>query len=204
MLDNRVMDFVADLIPLLVKPGHVCVDVGANVGETAEWMLQAGASTVICVEPMPKWAAALRQRLSFELHEVALADGSEHYREGWFAQEDSNNPGNGGLSRQGEALVTVTTLDAMLGDRVVDFIKIDVEGMELPVLRGAVQTLARCHPTLLFETRIEFEQAAGAPLFEPIATLLKGLGYGLFDFQQGALCPADVLLLGWNTVAIYP
>jgi len=199
------MDYVQELIAKLVKPGHVCVDVGANVGETAQWMLDAGASSVICVEPMPKWAEALKQRLTnrpFELHQMAVADNSPDYAGQWFAGEDASNPGNGGLVRNSEFPVTLTTLDEVLKDRPVNFVKIDVEGMELYVLRGAQEILKRDHPIVIYETRIEFEQAAGHPLFSVIAELLNGLGYGLFDYQDGQLLPTDGLARGWNTVAL--
>jgi FkbM family methyltransferase len=197
------MDYVKELIALLVKPGQVCVDVGANIGETEQWMLDAGASNVTCIEPMPKWADALEQRLagrSFELHLVGVADHSASGQ--WFAGEDASNPGYGGLARTGEFLVTLTTLDELLKDRSVNFMKIDVEGMELPVLRGAQEILKRDRPIVLYETRIEFEQAAEAPIFSIIADLLRGLGYSLFDYQDGQLCPTDGLARGWNTVAL--
>jgi len=41
----------------------------------------------------------------------------------------------------------------MLGEQQVDFIKIDVEGMEFDVLDGAAATLARCRPILFVEVR---------------------------------------------------
>ncbi len=199
------MDYVRDIISLLVKPGYICVDVGANVGETAGWMLDAGAANVICIEPMPKWAESLRKNLagrSFEIHEVALADGSPDYQKLWFAKEDSTNPGNGGLCPTGEFPVRLTTLDELLAGSSVDFVKIDVEGMELPVLRGAKQTLAINRPAVLYETRCEFEGNIPGLLFQPIADLLHNLGYSLFDFQGGRLIPTDGLARGWNTVAI--
>lgn len=199
------MDYVQELIAKLVKPGFVCVDVGANIGETAQWMLDAGASNVICVEPMPKWADALKQRLAnrpFELHQMAVADNAPEYAGQWFAGEDMSNPGNGGLVRSSEFPIILTTLDEVLKDRPVDFVKIDVEGMELYVLRGAQEILKRDRPIILYETRIEFEQAAGKPVFSVIADLLRGLGYALFDYRDGHFLPTDGLARGWNTVAL--
>jgi len=199
------MDYVQELIAKLVKPGHVCVDVGANVGETAQWMLDAGAESVICVEPMPKWAEALKQRLAnrpFELHQMAVADNSPDYAGQWFAGEDASNPGNGGLVRSSEFPITLTTLDEVLKDRPVNFVKIDVEGMELYVLRGAQEVLKRDHPIVIYETRIEFEQASATPLFQPIADLLHHIGYSLYDYRDNALHLSDGLARGWNTVAL--
>jgi len=44
------------------------------------------------------------------------------------------------------------SIDAMAPTRV-DFIKLDVQGMELEALEGAQQTIARCHPIFLLESR---------------------------------------------------
>jgi FkbM family methyltransferase len=47
--------------------------------------------------------------------------------------------------------IKVRTLDSFCFESV-DFIKIDVEGMEYDVLRGSTETLMRCRPIVLFET----------------------------------------------------
>ena len=45
----------------------------------------------------------------------------------------------------------VYTIDAMFADAAIDLIKIDVEGFEIDVLRGAEMTLARCKPLVFVE-----------------------------------------------------
>jgi hypothetical protein len=58
----------------------------------------------------------------------------------------------------------------------LDFIKIDVEGAEHLVIRGAQQTLERLRPTMVFE----YNEEAGAEAYK----LLENLGYGLFDLEE--------------------
>ena len=51
--------------------------------------------------------------------------------------------------------IQLTTLDAFADERQLerlDFLKIDVEGLEADVLAGATKTLKRFHPTIVFET----------------------------------------------------
>jgi FkbM family methyltransferase len=70
-------------------------------------------------------------------------------------------------------LVDVTTLDTYLDQEHCspDFIKIDVEGFEWEVLRGARATLQRCHPALMVEVQSHRTQ---------IGEFLKDLGYRLY------------------------
>jgi len=64
----------------------------------------------------------------------------------------------------------------------VDLIKLDVQGMELEALEGAQQTIARCHPIFLLESR-----KAGR---ERLRTFLDGHGY-------------KVLEAGYNLLAVH-
>lgn len=76
--------------------------------------------------------------------------------------------------------VETRRLDSLDTNRV-DLIKIDVEGAELFVLRGAVETLTRDHPGLL----LEFDERNTAAFgYEPAAIieLLRDLNYKYFEF----------------------
>jgi FkbM family methyltransferase len=81
----------------------------------------------------------------------------------------------GGLQLGGEVpgeSVTVSTLDSLELKRC-DLIKVDVEGMELEVLRGAAATIERCHPILYVENdRVEKSPA--------LIEFIMSLGYVLY------------------------
>ena len=80
------------------------------------------------------------------------------------------------------AVVTLDTVDHYCEARGIarlDFMKVDVEGAEHLVFRGAQKTLARLRPTLIFECNIESGSEAYA--------LLEKLGYRLFDLDQQPL-----------------
>ena len=115
------------------------------------------AGRVLAVEPGPPYVERLRANLALNaslsdrvaVHNVGLSDapGMLHWR------PDPNNPFNAGLSAAhpdsvpGEVAVPVTTLDALVASRELDrldFIKIDVEGMELEVMRGPGGRWRRC------------------------------------------------------------
>lgn len=147
------------ILQRVLRDDSTCVDVGCAEGNILRYMLQfAPKGTHFAFEPLPHAAQALRQRFpQVRVFELALAD----------TQGDStfqyvvSNPGYSGLRarqypRAEETIETlrvrVDRLDAVLppGQRI-DFLKIDVEGAELQVLRGAVDTIRRSRPHVVFE-----------------------------------------------------
>jgi FkbM family methyltransferase len=148
-------------------PGKTFVDVGANFGVYSLVMARTGAR-VVAVEPNPESVERLRRNVMESgalVQIVPVAAGDKpgtmtlYVAPGFNTGETSlsdKNAGNDGPV-QGKYEVQVETLDTILGawmdvppDRV-DAIKIDVEGAELMVLRGARGILERWHPMLLVE-----------------------------------------------------
>jgi FkbM family methyltransferase len=136
------------------KPGMTVVDVGANVGVyTGLFSKSVGPhGKVIALEPSPSnWralckAASMNLWNNVELHQMAAADRSGHMR----FECSVFNSGNNALSTDypsGEGLeVEVAPLDSIVAGRKVHFIKIDVQGWEASVLRGARRTLSENRP----------------------------------------------------------
>ena len=154
---------------------------------------------VLAVEPIPRMAEAIEKSAlannmtQVSVHALALADAEGQ-------AEFSVERGNTGGSRLGRAAgavdtitVPVATLDALLARLAigrVDFIKVDVEGFELEVLRGARATLARDAPGMYLE--VGAEDAAKRPA---LAALLRDeLGYRLL----GVLLPGGICEASWE------
>jgi FkbM family methyltransferase len=149
---------VAGLLPRLLGPGSCCVDIGANEGSfLKQFATLSPDGTHYAFEPIPSFAAALRERVpSAEVHECALSDydGEAEFQfvpelPAWSGLQPQPYPGP---ATPQPITVQVRRLDDVLpGDAQIDFVKIDVEGGELGVLRGAAETLTRCQPVVLFE-----------------------------------------------------
>ena len=179
-----------------LRPGMTVIDVGANIGAHTIYLAKAVGprGLVYAIEPQRQLFQMLMGNLA--LNEIAntsvfmgaLADDS--YRgvkrsaktdEGTGTINvpaiDYGRAGNFGAialgkrSKRGEA-VPVVTLDS-LGLNRVRFIKIDVEGMERAVLRGASETLERDRPILY----VENERAEHS---RELISLILGAGYRLF------------------------
>src|SRR4029077_20552205 len=86
-----------------------------------------------------------------------------------------------------QELVALTTLDAVvaaLGLDRVDFIKADIEGWELRLLTGGLDTLRRFRPCLLLEFAEEHLARAGDRLDDAFA-FLEELGYAAYELVPG-------------------
>lgn len=146
------------LIAGQVGPRSTCVDIGANKGDILEQFIAAAPQgQFLAFEPIPVHAQSLRERFpAVEVFDIALSDrdgaATFYYvpnRDAWSGLQKQRYPD---AAQPTEIRVQLRRLDEVVGpDRCVDFIKVDVEGAELEVLQGAVATLKRCRPMVLFE-----------------------------------------------------
>jgi FkbM family methyltransferase len=132
------------------------VDVGANTGNhTVFFAGVMQAEIVIPIEPLPRSIAAIRaaaaeNRLSnVDLSRLGSAVGAE---EGMMRPIPSVTAGLGAthFTTDPAGEVPLTTLDRLVREPV-DFLKIDVEGMEMETLAGAAGLVAAQHPVLYVE-----------------------------------------------------
>lgn len=143
-------------VALLHVPIHarrMAVDAGANVGVWTVAMARL-FKHVYAFEPASDVYPCLRQNTAHLPRVECIPVALGAVRGAAYLGDDLARPGNTGarfLQDRGE-LVRVVTLDSfVLKD--LDFLKIDVEGEELNVLRGARHTIARCHPVILMEVK---------------------------------------------------
>lgn len=197
-----------DLVERLLEADSVFVDVGANQGEfTVCAAARVSRGRVIAFEPVPALRARLERNVdangfrNVEIHAFGLSDrprdGVPIFVDEHVTDDCTRNDGTSSLfadAAGGRAVaeVSVRTLDDMIADRYrVDLIKIDVEGSELPVLRGAEQVLVRDRPILLLEANAETCEAAGYDV-SALFRCIEDFGYGLYSVDaSGQLRPAD-------------
>jgi len=186
------------LIESRLAPDACCIDVGANIGEVlTEIVRVAPRGQHIAFEPIPALAAALAKRFpDVVVHASALSDEAGEHA---FAHV-SSRPGWSGLrARPGvdpgdveHLTVPVQRLDDVLPEAYVPaLIKIDVEGAELGVLRGAEQTLRVHQPLVLLEHGHGAAELYGTGPND-IYNMLTGLGYRIFGLdERGPLSAAE-------------
>ena len=169
-----------ELLLSYVSAGSIVVEVGANIGCDTVPLAMKVTSTgrVFAFEPQRVIYQMLCANLAINgiwnvnAERVALGRGPGILQ---VPPVDYAKPGNFGgvpLQDRGEEPVRVSALDAYRLPRC-DLIKIDVEGMELEVLQGAVETIARTRPTIYCEN----DRAEKSPA---LVSFLRGLGYDLY------------------------
>jgi FkbM family methyltransferase len=168
-----------------LRPGDTAVDVGANIGIHSAVMASCVGSSgrVLSLEPNTRVAERLRQNLvlnrldQIEVFEVGASD-SNGVATLWAPSDHDANQGTATLARHdgSPVLIRTTRLDDLAELSALALLKIDAEGWEYPILRGAEQLLGAHHPRLLFEFD-PYTWAAGGWKWRDCASYLEGLGY---------------------------
>lgn len=150
------------IIQKVCRPGSSCIDVGAHKGEVLDTILKyAPDGTHYAFEPIPDMYAGLKAKYggnkNCRIFDIALSNEKGTSSFNYVV----SNPSYSGLKKrrydrehEQDTQITVQTdkLDNVLpADVKIDLVKIDVEGGELLVLQGAVETIIRNKPVIIFE-----------------------------------------------------
>ncbi|MDI3408274.1 FkbM family methyltransferase [Streptomyces cavernicola] len=170
------------------------LDVGGWYGPWSR-RLAGRARRVIAVEPVPHLARALDAATPANVRVVrAAATDRPGTARLWLPHDDRAARGDRGVSSLVRRDIHARALDVPclpldgLGLREegrVDFVKIDVDGNELPVLRGAAELLDRDHPALLVELEARIQPTS------PVVDLLAGHGYRGWVLPGRSWVPLD-------------
>ena len=170
-----------------------CIDVGAHRGTILQEMLRvAPAGHHIAFEPLPNLAALLTD--AFPDVDVRQAALSNHVGHTSFEHVHGVAEGCSGFltvtappgyaNEVEEITVRLETLDGSLDpDYRPQLIKIDVEGAELQVLQGALETLSRHQPIVVFEHAFAACHAYGTEPADVYRVLREGAGLRIFDLD---------------------
>ena len=188
----------AELFSYLVTPGDRCIDVGANVGvhtvRLARLVGQDGE--VIAFEPDPDLVQRTHRNIALNgLANVRIISAAASDQAGemhlYRPSPQDTNRARGSLMHHpyltgAHTAVPVVTIDGVCAGEPVTLIKIDVEGHEGAVVRGAADTIARHAPAIVFEYAPEMLDNIVAQT--PFRWLAER-GYEMFRIR----CPRHVL-----------
>jgi len=163
--NQRYDGYTLRILRRVLKPGSNAIDIGCHLGEILDEMIKCSPQgKKFGFEPIPEFYAELEKKYSSDplvfISPLALYDktGTTTF------QHVLNEPAYSGIKKRRydgkEVEIRQITVSTDLLDRIIpqdvsiDFIKIDVEGAELPVMRGGLNTIRRCKPVIIFECGI--------------------------------------------------
>ena len=169
-----------NIIKNILQKDKVSLDVGANLG-LFTYFLSRASKKVYAFEPNPYPLRSLKSVIdkNVEIIPIALGNADENImlripksKKGWTSNGAS--VANINLNLGKEFSVTMRKIDS-LNIENIGLIKIDVEGFEMDVLRGAEKTIRIQKPTLIIENEIVHT----ADPFE-VFDFMKKIGYQIF------------------------
>lgn len=173
--ESNRLDHDQNMLPVIlpyIKEGDTVVDGGAFIGDhTIAYLNAVGLHGVVwAFEPSREAFLCLKHNCPRAFHfNCGLSD-----RPGYITLTRGDNKGAtfGIEAEEGESVVPLDMYE--MPD--LDFLKLDIEGMELRAIRGAKETILRCKPTILVEVN-EFALNRNQTTGKELISEIENLGY---------------------------
>lgn len=188
--------YVTTKLLKIIRPGDLCWDIGANIGFytclLASQVEEAGA--VVAFEPAVRTCGYLHQNVSLnQFKNVTVVNkglGDITEQRYLYYSEASLTEGTASLKytkgRAASECVTLDTIDNLIQELPIpDFIKIDVEGYQLEVLRGGEHCLKTHAPLLMAELKDVGE--TNRENYNEIERYITNLGYSFYEVDKFSL-----------------
>jgi FkbM family methyltransferase len=198
------------VVESLLDEGDGFVDVGANIGTYALMARRfvGPSGHVVAFEPDPVAARRLRENVELNglsnivVHQAAVT-GEPGWVEMLVGYDVSNSIAPASEPHQSTRTAEAVTLDEALSSHHFAVGKLDVEGFEVDVLRGATSRLAAADPPVWIIEIMEWQLAKAGSSSAELVRLLDEHGFELFGIDGAAgLIAADRNDHGFNFLAI--
>ena len=186
-LNNPLLQLAYSTKKSLNRPINL-IDIGAAIGDTILLInsnIDHAFDHAICIDGDSEFFSYLQKNLSSFTNVTcvhSLLSDTNSVNEKQLVRTHS-----GTASAQGEAVVEAKTLDTILDELKIDFtidlLKIDVDGYDGKVLKGAVKLLKQQKPNVIFEWHPLLTSKTGNDLYEPFF-VLQSCGYQTFLFYS--------------------
>ncbi len=175
-----------------INADSIVVDIGANIGIHAlNFSRAAKNGLVISFEPQPKTFRLLEKNISQNKAKniiplnLAVYDTAK-IADFYVMSDDAYSSliHTGRKTLEEKVKVLCTGIDALLGNIDVDFVKIDVEGLEFNALKSMRSLLQRCHPVIfceIYKGKIESHDP------HEIIFFVRSLGYSVNRIIDGEM-----------------
>jgi FkbM family methyltransferase len=187
-------DFNRNDLLSLISPGNIVLDIGANIGDTSLHMAQKlnGTGHIYAFEPSPHVFKRLQTNVALNpFKNISLFNEGmgDEVGELSFVGTSTKHTGGAFITKNMETgmKVKVSTIDTfvqMQQIKHIDLIKIDTEGFEVFVIKGAMQTLQHLRPVIFVEVSEVLLNRAGTSASQ-LFSLLQQLNYQCHRVDNG-------------------
>lgn len=195
-------------VTAICNPNATFIDVGAHIGSIigkVQHLLPA--VKIVAVEAIPQKVVHLKKHFPrIVIHNCAVGESTaeavfyvNHTRSGYSSLL---SPQKNTKDLIKEIRVNIRKLDDLVESDDVDVIKIDVEGAELSVLRGATALIARCRPVIMFESAPSHDDSSADK--EALYQFFTEIDYALIIPCRLAHASAGMTLGGFVDCHVYP
>ena len=178
--EKDILDTIAKALPTPRK--GIFLDIGSNIGNHTLYLFQNDLiQSAYCFEPVQDTFRILKKNISINnlQNKVKLFNvgvGKSHGT-AQIASYSKENTGMSQLKISNDGNIPIIAIDDINFDYDISFVKIDVEGFELNVIKGMLGTIKKYKPTLFIEIRNQF--------FDDICKRLTPVGYKYLKFDEG-------------------
>ena len=154
---NHVCSLYNNIVEREINNGLV-LDIGANIGNHTIFFLKVKkAQEIFCFEPVKTTFKILKTNIEInnlqskvQLYNVGIGEKNgnaalKHY--------NTNNIGTAQINFDANGDISVISIDELKIEKKINFVKIDVEGFELSVIKGMTETLKHSKPLIMIEIR---------------------------------------------------
>lgn len=155
----------------MVRSWRTALDIGSNIGQWTRPLAKRFAK-VICFEPNPNFRECFNMNIresNVELYPYGLSSHEHTATQGMNATHLNDKVGD---TQPQDGDIECKTLDSF-NFKEVDYVKIDVDGFEIPVLKGAAWTLQKNSPVI----NIEMKKTKRPQIVAEAQYILKRWGY---------------------------
>jgi FkbM family methyltransferase len=187
-----------------IQPGMIVLDIGANIGYYSLMAAKRTGKTgkVYAFEPVNNTFRLLVENIringftNISAHKIAFSDTSGKTE---IFTADSKNTGMSSFSEHVHFSGIKESVDMIEGDAFIaslnplkiDLVKIDVEGAELKVLKGMIQSIIKFRPLILMEINellLRNNKTSPAEIY----LAFQNIGYSPYEFTHaGSLIPVE-------------